>query len=212
MVAQELTDIDGVDRSNAEVIATSDEDWANQQGSAYDDLKATLKAEVLAEIARDMAAANSKPALAMKANVAQNFIKDANGQGVVLKHYRCDSAGSVKMIQYDMKRLAEYQDGTRPIPEDKDGNPKNILTLCEMRGEWINWLDGHCYTYTENQNLNIERVQTLPPEKGGMVGIYEDTGGATWACYVCNPPRQFADKTTHDNHMAATHGVVPARA
>ena len=213
MVAQELTDIDGIDRSDAEVIAVS-EDWSGEEADALAALKAQIAAEmlpdltakVLSQVAATMAAADSKPALAMKAHVAQDFIERANGEGTLLKHYRCDRMGSEKMIVYDMNLMRQYQSGERPVPEDKDtGRPKKIETLCVIPGEWISWLDGHCYVYSQNHVDNVERLRTLPRSLGGAPDIYEDTGAATWQCFTCQPPRQFSDKITHDNHMRATH-------
>lgn len=227
---QELTDIDGDEREGAEVIADevlSEEDWAAQVegeqaldavvASRMAELRSEIKAEILHELAAAQIAAQSKPSLAMRANVHDRFITGSNSPGgaaKILKHFRCDNAKSVKVIELDMKLLREYESGEKERPTNEKGRPYSAISLAVIPGSTIDWVDGHCYCYTDNQVANIERLQDLAARgaSGGMPGIYEDVGSAEeWRCFTCQDNPLFTSRQTFDNHMAATHGVTVTR-
>lgn len=170
-------------------------------------------AAILSAQAAKKAQEESKPPLAMKADIADRFITESNARGSTqpwLKHYRCDRAMSEKMVEYDMELMDSYERGEleRPHHEGKPNRKVAITDLCVIPGQWISWVNGHCYAYTENQVRNVERVRKLAEEHkpGGMEGIYEDTGvGALWPCPVCTHVPAFLDKQTYANHMWAVH-------
>ena len=222
---QELTDIDGIERPNAEVIAEGPpEDWADQANHLAADaagkeaLDALIASKVAEEVSKILAAQNPAPApKAMKANVYDRFVgQGGGGTGTPLKHYRCESAHAVKISELDMDLLEAYESGAKERPTNEKGKPYSPIELAVIPGKWIEFVETHCYCYTGNQVRNIERIrerarQGLP---GGMPGIYEDTGAVSehWQCFVCQHQPKFPNRETHDGHMWETHGVAPARA
>lgn len=242
--ADELTAIDGVDRSDAEVIFESEpgaEDWTAQDEAAGADALEAVVAEMverrlvsereqilgeatsaaMAAMAQQMAQASDKPALSMKAKVHEGFITESNapkGQTAQpwIKHFRCESAVSTKLTEIDMDLLDKYMNGDLERPSDpKTGRPYSdgrIINLCEIPGQYITWVEGHCYCFTPNQVRNIDRVQELDRlgQQGGMAGIYEDHGGVSWQCQVCPTRPTFMDERTWRGHMVAVHAVAPA--
>lgn len=235
---QEMTEIDGLDRSDAEVLfhgpldedpeeATErdpeevSEDWRARaaEASAYEErekagklaLQAVIADEVAKEVAKILAAMNPPtPAKAMISKVHDRFMTGGN-VGTPLKHYRCESAHSVKLAELDMDLLEAYQSGEKDRPTNEKGRPYSAVELSVIPGKWIEWVETHAYPTTDNQVRNIERVKDLALKglPGGMPGIYEDTGGVQdWRCFVCHHQPQFTNRETHDAHMLAVHGVV----
>lgn len=198
---------------------TSESDeWAPTEGDQLDGfeaLKAMVKAELMAELrselARDKAIADSKPSKTMVAKVHDGFITSSNGTGKPLRHFRCDSATSCKVQVFDMDLMEKYESGELEVPRhEKTGRPLSILDLCKIPGEQLHWLEGHCYTFTDNQTRNIERLKRLAAEgkQGGMPGIYEDFGGSQWQCHTCPRHPVFLDERTYQSHMKEVHGVI----
>ena len=203
----------------------SDEDWVAQKDdpqagadalNAIIDarvaaMRAEIKGEVLAEMAAAQLASESRPSLAMKAKVHDRFFEGrSTNTGTWMKHYRCDAAVSTKVQEVDMDLLEAYESGAKERPVDQNGHPRPLLLLASMPGKTIDWIDGHCYAYTENQVRNIERLKALAEQglDGGMRGIYEDVGeDQQWLCHVCDPAKTFGSKQTYANHMQAVHGV-----
>jgi hypothetical protein len=185
------------------------------QLDGFEALKAMVKAELMAELrgelAQERALAESKPSKTMIAKIHDGFITDSNGTGKPLRHFRCDSAISCKVQVFDMERLAKYESGELEVPRhEKTGRPLPILDLCKIPGEHLHWLEGHCYTFNENQNRNVERLKRLAAEskQGGMPGIYEDFGGSQWQCHTCPRHPVFLDERTYQSHMKEVHGVI----
>jgi hypothetical protein len=173
-------------------------------------LKAELRSELMAEITRNQPD-TSQPSKTMLAKVHDGFITESNGSGTPLRHFRCDSAVSCKVQVFDMALMAKYESGELELPKhEKTGRPLPILDLCKIPGEQLHWLEGHCYTFTENQTLNIERLKRLAEEgkPGGMPGIYEDFGGQLWQCHTCPRRPTFNDERTYQSHMSGVHGVM----
>lgn len=187
----------------------------DRQLDGFEALKAMIKAELMAEmraeVAQAQAVADSKPSKTMVAKIHDGFITSANGTGKPLRHFRCDAAISCKVQVFDMDLLEKYESGELPVPRhEKTGRPLPILDLCKIPGENLHWLEGHCYTFTENQNRNIERLKRLAAEgkQGGMSGIYEDFGGEQWQCHTCPRRPVFLDERTYQSHMKEVHGVM----
>jgi hypothetical protein len=224
---EELTDVDGLERSDAELIfAGPPEDWREEANAvqadlvgkmALDDLIASKVAEQVAKI---LAAMNPEPVpKAMISKVHDRFVGSNAGPGTgntIIKHFRCESAHSVKLAELDMDLLQEYEEGDRDRPTNEKGRLLSIIDAAIMPGKWIDWIEGHCYCYTTNQVRNVERVKRLAEQglPGGMPGIYEDTGvtSENWQCFVCQHQPKFANKETFDNHMLAVHDVAADRA
>ena len=212
------------------------EDWTQQEGTA-DDLETLIVSMVEKRLAREreqiqeaaiakamavfsqMAAnADSKPPLSMTAKPHDRFITESNAGAASgqpwLRHFRCETAVSTKMTEIDLDLYDKYMSGDLERPTDDKGRPYSdgrILALCEIPGQYIVWVEGHCYCYTENQVRNVERVDRLAVEgkQGGMQGIYEDHGGASWQCQVCPSRPSFLDERTWRGHMIAVHAVSP---
>ena len=227
---QELTDIDGVERPDAEVIAdviiedTTIEDWVDQakeveaEQAGKEALEALIASTVAEQLSRILAAQNPPPASkTMQSKVHDRFVGQGEaGTGPILKHYRCEAAHAVKVSELDMDLLEAYESGAKERPTNEKGKPYSPIELAVIPGKWIEFIEGHCYCRTDNQVRNIERIrerarQGLP---GGMPGIYEDTGAVSenWQCFVCQHQPKFPNRETHDGHMWETHGVAPARA
>ena len=179
--------------------------------------EAEIEQRILQRIALSQAAAQSKPSLTMQGKPGDRFITESgapHGATAWIKHYRCDTAVSTKLNEIDMDLLDKYMNGELERPIDDKGRPYSdgrLVALCEISGQYIPWVDGHCYAFTENQVRNVERVQELAERgvQGGMAGIYEDFGGVTWNCQVCPSRPTFVDKRTWEGHMLAIHGVNP---
>lgn len=156
----------------------------------------------------------SKPALAMRANVADTFITKGNapkgsGNTPFLKHFRCERLKSTKVLEYDMRRLQRYLDDPDSIPTDKEGRTRSPRSLCVIAGSWISFLNGHCYAFTENQVAQLMWMKTLPVEDGGLPDMYEDIGSTLWRCNLCPAEEPWGNREGYDLHMYNVHGVVP---
>lgn len=198
---------------------TESDEWEataeDQQLDGFEALKAMIKLELITELrgelARDKAIADSKPSKTMIAKIHDGFITSSNGTGKPLRHFRCDSATSCKVQVFDMDLMDKYESGELEIPRhEKTGRPLPLLDLCKIPGEHLHWLEGHCYTFTDNQTRNIERLKKLAAEgkQGGMPGIYEDFGGSQWQCHTCPRRPVFLDERTYQSHMQEVHGVM----
>jgi hypothetical protein len=154
----------------------------------------------------------AKAPLTMRANVADRFITGSNSPSgntsPHLKHYRCERLKSDKIVEIDMDRLMSYLGGEKEVPENKEGNLKSIMGLSVKRGQWISFLNGHCYAYTENQVKQLEWMKTQPRDKGGLPDLYEDPGGEVYRCNLCPGLDPFGTKAGWDMHMQHVHGMV----
>jgi len=171
-------------------------------------------AERFAAVLAKQAADAVGPPKAMRSTVYDKFVANTNNSqnrgAEVLRHYRCDSAISTKMIEFDMELMDQYLSGTLEIPRNERGRKQSVEDLCVIPGQTIDWVAGHCYVYTENQIRNIERAQERAKLglQGGMAGIYEDTGSVVeWQCFTCERQPKFSNEQTYINHMNATHGA-----
>lgn len=204
----------------AEIASAAAEDWTAER----DELVATERnldliisqkvAEGIAAVFAKQAADAVGPPKTMRSTVYDKFVANTNNNqsrgGEVLKHYRCDSAISTKMIELDMELMDQYLDGVLEIPRNERGRKRSLEDLCVIPGQTIDWVAGHCYVYTVNQDRNIERAQqrAISGEQGGMPGIYEDTGSVVdWQCFTCQRQPKFSNEQTYVNHMNATHGA-----
>jgi hypothetical protein len=160
-------------------------------------------AEKAAETKFAQAMGLNTPSKSMTSKIHDRFITEANGRGDVRRHFRCDNAMATKIIEIDMAKLRKVEAGEIDVPEGKSERQ-----FCSKPGEFISFIDGHCYTYTDNQTEMILWLREQPPAKGGMPGIYEDHSQAeSWACDICVPQRVLTDRKTWEDHRLRTHGI-----
>ena len=155
------------------------------------------------------------PPKMMRAKVHDRFVTEANGSGDVKRHFRCENAIATKILERDMTLFRRYEAGELEVPKGRSSNgferPMDPWNAAIVPNSFITFIDGHCFTYTDNQTEVILYVKELPPERGGMPGIYEDFGSvADWVCTVCQPQKNFTDQRTWEGHMQAAHGVTPS--
>lgn len=155
-------------------------------------------------------AANNKPPLTLRANVADNFIQGGGSKSPHLGHYRCEQMKADKLQEFDMAQWRAFERGDVEWPKDKHGRKIKLQTLCVIRGATIPFLDGHCYPTTPNQVECLMLYKNeLSQADGGRPGIYEDTSVEPFRCKVCQGSNDtWTTREGFAAHMLHVHGVL----